>query len=220
MCIRDRFRGSAAYSIFNTGYSATNKTENYVAFTASEDASVYASKSNDITFSAGTAYTGLSDSIFANLDAINAKCASVEELSTVLSKYHTSLRNTDMSVNLGDLLKVVDSTLLTFCNGSPIGADLSKSSDEEYPHYTKLDLAECKTADEVRVACAESVTEVLCSQESVYQDFEIPKLIDGCDISWKSSNPDIAHIEATEKISVSDAVFSLSLIHISEPTRP
>lgn len=203
----DKFRGTAAYSIFNTSYSTNNKTENYVAFTAHEDASVYASKSNDITFSAGTPYTGLSDAIFANLTPYNTKCASVEDLKSLIS-YHTSLRNSDGSVNLGDFLKVVDPTLLTYCEGNQIGANLSKASDSEYTHYTMPDYSACTTKEQVQMAAAYSVLEVLTNQKSVYQDFEIPKIINGCDITWVSSNPAIVSVEADEKIAVSDAVFS------------
>lgn len=203
----DKFRGSASYSIFNTGYSTNNKTENYVAFTAPEDASVYASAANDITFSSGTPYSGLSDAIFANIDPYNTKCASVEDLKSLVT-YHKSLRNEDMSVNLGDFLKVVDPTLLTFCEGKQIGANLSKSSYDEYTHYPIPDFSNCTNKEQVQLAAAYSVLEVLTNENSVYQDFEVPKIINGVEITWKSSNDDIVRIEYDEKIAVSDAVFS------------
>lgn len=209
----DKFRGSAAYSIFNTGYNEIDKKENYVKFTAYEDASTYASLTNDITFSSGTEFTGLSDSSFASLQSLNVLCSSVAEI-TSLKSYHTSLRNEDMSVNLGDLLKVTDSTLLSFANGKQIGANLAKSSYDEYPHYVGYDLTKCTTADEVRMESAYSVTEVLCDANAVFQDFEVPKLIDKCDISWESSHPEIAEIEVQEKVSVSDAIFSKVKIYV------
>lgn len=207
----DKFRGSAAYSIFNTGYTAKGK-EQYVSFTAPEDASVYKTKTNDIAFSTGTAYTGLSDSSFASLASLNVRCESVDKLRDLLS-YHESLRNEDGSVNLGDLLKVVDPTLLTYANGQQIGANLSKSSYEEYEHYDILDFSGCTTAAEVRVQAAYNVTEVLCAEDSVFQDFEVPAVINGCNITWESSNEAVIYFKNEEKVSVSDAIFKFAEVN-------
>ncbi|HIT43515.1 TPA: hypothetical protein IAA91_01565 [Candidatus Avacholeplasma faecigallinarum] len=203
----DKFRGSAAYSIFNSSYDKNSKTEKYVAFTAPEDASSYVSKAVDSTFSSGTTYTGLSDASFASLESINAKCDTVDDLADLVEN-HLTLRNPDGSVNMGDTLRIVDETLLTFANGKAIGANLSKSSDAEYEHYDVLDFSNCKTATDVRLQATYNVTEVLTNPNSVFQDFEVPKLVNGCDISWESSNKDIVEVVDSEKISTSDAVYS------------
>lgn len=206
----DKYRGSAAYSILNTGYS--KNTEQYVTFTAPEDASAYKTATNDIAFSKGTAYTGISADIFASVDPINALCSSSAAL-TDLKSYHKSLRNDDMSVNMGDYGKVVDETLLTYANGKQIGANLSSASDADYPHYPYANFAECTTAAEVRVQAAYDTVEVLCSEESVYQDFEVPALINGCDIKWESSNTDILYFKNEEKVSVSSAVYKFAEVN-------
>ena len=109
---------------------------------------------------------------------------------------------------MGDTLRIVDETLLTFANGKAIGANLSKSSDAEYEHYDVLDFSNCKTATDVRLQATYNVTEVLTNPNSVFQDFEVPKLVNGCDISWESSNKDIVEVVDSEKISTSDAVYS------------
>ncbi len=208
----DKFRGSAAYSIFQTGYS---KGEKYTAFTAPEDASVYASDFNDITFSKGTSFTGINDNSFADLSPINAICDSVDDLSslmTIIEQY----RNQDHSINLGDKLKVVDPTLLTYNNGNPIGANLSKSSYDEYSHYTVPDFTDCKTLADVKVNSVYSALEILGSPESIYQDFEVSALIDNCDISWVSSNTDILYIADDEKVSVSNAIYKKVKINVPD----
>ena len=208
----DKFRGSASYSIFQTGYS---KGEKYTTFTAPEDASIYSTSYNDITFSKGTAYTGMNDNCFADLSPINALCNGVDDLSslmTIIEQY----RNPDHSINLGDKLKVVDQTLLTYNNGSQIGANLSKSSYEEYPHYAIPELADCTNAAEVRVNSVYSVLEILGSPESIYQDFEVSALIDDCDISWQSSNTDVLYIDDVEKTSVSNAIYKKIKINVPD----
>lgn len=208
----DKFRGSVAYSIFQTSYS---KGEKYTTFTAPEDASIYSSAINDILFSKGTEYTGMNDNCFADLSPINALCNGVDDLSslmTIIEQY----RNPDHSINLGDKLKVVDPTLLTYNNGNPIGANLSKSSYEEYSHYATPELADCTNAAEVRVNSVYSVLEILGSPESIYQDFEVSALIDDCDISWQSSNTDVLYIDDVEKTSVSNAIYKKVKINVPD----
>lgn len=201
----DAFRGSAAYSIFQTEYDGKAKKEIYKAFTGYEDASSYHTTTQDIAFSGGTDFTEINDESFVSLDAINAICNERGKLADLI-KYHDSLRNEDGSVNMGDTLKVKAQNLLTFANGSPIGANLSKTNAGEYEHYGIVDFSNAKTENEVAVNAAYSVTEVLCDASAVYQDFEIPKLIHGCDIEWTSSNPDVISISNNEKVSVSTSV--------------
>ncbi len=204
----DKFRGSTAYSIFQTGYS---KSEVYKAFTAYEDATAYA---NDATLSQGTAYEGLTDSIFASLASFNAKCADVDHIADLRS-LHTSLRNSDLSVNLGDHCKLVDSKLLTFAEGKAIGANLSLASDT-YTHYDVLNAKDCETIEEIQVQIVYNALEVLGDKDAIYQDFEVSKLIYGCDIQWESSDPSILAVQNEEKNSISNAVFSTIKVNTPE----
>ena len=200
----DAYRGSAAYSIFQKGY---DNGEKYRAFTGYADASSYHSDTVDTAFSNGTDFDGLSDSSFASVSSIDAICTSADELSS-LASLHKTLRNADGSVNMGDTLKVVDSSLLTYANGKQIGANLSENEDV-YPHYDLIDLRKNDyTEDEIVVYSAASVLEVLTDANAVFQDFEVTKLIHGADITWKSSNEDIAYILPSEKLSVSETVHS------------
>lgn len=205
----DHFRGSAAYSIFQTGY---NGSEIYRAFTAYEDASSYHSSTTDVAFSNGTEYKGLSDDSFASLEPLNAKCEDAQHVAD-LTSYHKTLRNEDYSVNMGNTCKIVDEKLLKFANGNPIGANVSKSSMQDYKHYDLLDFSAAKTEDEVSVQAAYNALEVLCAEAAVYQDFEVSKLIQGCDIRWSSSDTAVLEVENEEKVSVSKSVFSTIRVH-------
>lgn len=197
----DKFRGSAAYSIFQTKYSSN---EVYTAFTGYEDASVY---SEDTALSQGTEYEGISDTSFASLASFNAKCADVEHISD-LASMHTSLRNKDYSVNIGDHCKVVDTKLLSFAAGNPIGANLSLASASDYKHYDVLSFENCETPEEIQAQIAYNALEVLGDANAIYQDFEVPKIMYGNDIKWESSNPSLLEVQNEEKNSVSNAIFS------------
>ncbi len=205
----DKFRGSTAYSIFQTKYE---DKEIYKAFTSYEDASVYHSETVDVALSGGTDFTGISEGSFASLAPWNAKCSDVEHIAD-LTSMHTTLRNADGSVNIGDTCKLTDEALLTYVNGKPVGATLSKESNEAYEHYELLNFSGCNRIDEVNVEAAYNALEILGAEAAIYQDFEIAKIIQGCDIFWTSSNPEILEVQNEEKTSVSSTVFSRVKVH-------
>lgn len=202
----DKFRGSVAYSIFQTKFS---KKEVYTGFTTYEDASIY---NNDASLSQGTDFEGISDASFVSLASFNAKCSDVEHIADLCS-LHTSLRNSDMSVNLKDHCKLVDSKLLTYAEGKPVGATLFLTSTSDYSHYDVLDAKDCETLDEIQAQVVYNALEVLGAEDAIFQDFEVSKLIFGCDISWESSNSDVLTVQNEEKNSVSNAIFSTIKVH-------
>ena len=205
----DHYRGSCAYSIFQTEY---NDGEVYRAFTDYCDASSYKTSLVDASFEKGEIYTGMNDQVFASLSPVNAICESREKVADLL-KYDTQFRNEDRSVNMGDVMRIVDEKLLTFANGNPIGAQLNKTSYDQYEHTQMPDLTKCTTRDEVKVEAAKNFLEVLCDPVAVYQDFEISKRILGCEITWESSNPEIIKINDEEEISTSTSVFVTATVN-------
>lgn len=193
----DAFRGTTAYSIFQTEYDTENLKEKYVTVTSYMDASSY---SDDALAKPSTTFNTLKDDSFASLTCINA----IDSKEYTL---HTGLRNEDMSVNLGDLLKITDQVLLTYADGKAIGADLSKSSYEEYTHVEREDTTGFASLDQVKVQNAYESVEVLANVNAIYQSFELPVLVNECDIEWSSSNESILSISNSEKISISAAIF-------------
>ncbi|MCR5646731.1 MAG: hypothetical protein K6F81_00425 [Acholeplasmatales bacterium] len=166
---KDAFRGSTAYSIFNTEF---NEGEKYVAFTGWEDASSYRTATEDLAFSGGVDFTrGLKDSDFKELAPINTniniKLDNIQyssdyeghmengefikgtlqnesfrdELYNTINSVHENYRNTDHSVNMHDHLALSDSAsdLKTYANGKPVGSTLNKSSWNDYDHYDMID---------------------------------------------------------------------------------
>ena len=212
----DAYRGSTAYSIFQTEY---DNGEIYRAFTGWEDASSYASLTVDSAYSRGEIYEGLTDDSFVDLKSINAICDSKDKLIDLLS-IHTKYRNSDNSVNLGNLLKLKDEKLLTYCDGNPIGAVLDRTSYDSYPHYTmnmyEDESYQSMSDDEILVSSTKDVLEVITREEATFQTFDLPKLINGCEITWTSSNNDVIEISKNEDVSLSISVFSQAIVHTQD----
>ncbi len=238
---KDSFRGSTAYSIFNTSFSDTEK---YVAFTGWEDASSYRTATEDLAFSDGVEFTrGLKDSDFKDLASINAKIDIAldgttyswkyedetlkdnsfrDELANVTSDIHDSYRNTDHSVNMGDHLALSDtaSDLKTYADGKPVGCVLNNDSWDKYKHYDMIDFYDndfgTLTENQIAVKSALSICEAITRYDATYQDFRLPKLLHNTDISWTSSNTDVINIEYSEEYSVSWSAFSWARITVPE----
>lgn len=209
----DAFKGSVAYSIFQTGY---NNGEEYVAFESTTDASSHHTDTVDVAFSAGTPYEALTDAAFADLKSVNAICGTKDKLPE-LTEIHNRFRNADHSVNMGDKLRVVDENLLKFANGDPIGASLSKSKWEDYTHasYYSFKTADSDMTDEeIAVLSASTVCDPLTSAAATYQNFDIPRLIQGCEITWESDNEEIVRIDNNETESASKSVFSKAYVTV------
>lgn len=192
----DAFRGSTAYSIFQTSYNTEQKKEDYLVVHDYLDASSYTSD----TLTRPTEMYEISDDCFASLDPVNAIYDKAYEI-------HSLFRNDDMSINLGDLLRLVDEKLLTFAEGKPIGAVLNKSSMAEYEHPTFTDVKNNISSDEIAVHHAWDVLDVLTNKDAVYQDFELPAYINGCEVVWESLSPDLITIDNVEKFSNSAAAY-------------
>ena len=191
----DDFKGACGYSVF-LKYSPLSQSPKYYQFTSFMDANSYESDK------AGTECADLTDAIFA----------SVENNWPTIANLHKALRNADGSINTGDMLDIVNSNYLTFCEGKQIGADLNKTKWEDYSHY-KFTTPEIDqtTENKVRVIGAYDVLEVMCNPNAVFQDLKLLTLCNECEVSWKSSDESIIKIGTEETISFS----SLSYINAS-----
>ena len=192
----DQFRGATAYSIFQTSYDVENSKEIYIGVREYMDASSY---KGDV-LAMPTEQFVLSDACFADLTPINA-------IGDKMFSIHEALRNADLSINLGDLLRLVDEDLLKFADGKPIGAVLNKTSKDLYEHPEFTSLGDDATNEEVMLQHAYDVLDVLTNKDAVYQDFELPVYLNFCEISWVSSNENVIMIEKQEKIGVSAAAY-------------
>lgn len=165
---KDEYRGSAAYSIFNSGKGKYNCFTNYT------DSSSY-----DAT-KAGKAYNNLSDSVFETVQFeydVNGN-----------RNIHKLLRNADGSINTGKMLNIVSNDLLTYCDGKQIGAKLNEASWDQYDHYNILNNK--STGDDTMdtLLGARDVLEIMCNKDAVYQNVNLITKVNNCDVVWSSSD--------------------------------
>lgn len=165
----DEYVGSMGYSILQSG---KNK---YISFTSYMDASSYDSNKS------GKDFNGMSDSVFESVD--------FGSLYEVNEHIHTTLRNSDGSLNVGKMLNVVDENLLKFANGKQVGASLNKTSWDLYDHYGLGDYTS-STDNEDLITAKEAcdVLEIMCNKDAVYQDVKLLTTINGHHVAWESSN--------------------------------
>ena len=216
----DSFKGATAYSIFNTEYSSGPV---YRYFTAAEDASIYRTDSEDVAFSNGTKSTDIvSDDDFIDLSPINALCNSnsYSDVSHLGLSINTQYRNNDGSINMhGKVQLSASSALNTFADGEAVGATLNKLSYSEYPHpdFYTFENADVNTVDEkIAIYSAYASCQPITSTFATYQDFDLPKLVYGCDITWESSNTDVIAIDPNEETTVSGSFTSKAKVLVPD----
>lgn len=180
----DDFRGSAGYSIFCLG---KNK---YTAFNKYMDASSYEATKQ------GTAYNDMSTDIFESVTfgyTVNGN-----------RELHKALRNSDGSVNMGTMMNVTDSTMLTYCEGSQIGAKLNNTSWEAYDHYELTDFRDTTlTENQIALQEAADALTIMCNPSAVYQNVNLLTIVNGLNVTWSSSNELVVEIGTTEYNSIS-----------------
>ena len=181
----DAYKGSVEYSIFVTlsgnNYGAAKIEENI-------DASSYEADKSAQPISN---FAAASD-IFVDLPTSNFGLS---------SDIHENYRNTDGSINMRDILKIKDYTVL-LGEEHKIGADLSKSSWSEYTHfnYTYLTDDSITSEDEAKAIAVQSILFVPCNTDACYQDFELITKLADCTISWQSSDSNLIAISENETV--------------------
>lgn len=109
---------------------------------------------------------------------------------------HSTYRNEDGSVNMGDLFAVADYSGL-FGDENKIGATLNLESYEEYTHYDMADLTQAEDEIQARLLAAQSMLYIQTDENAVYQDFEAVSKIYGCVVSWESDDSSILEVGKT-----------------------
>ena len=183
----DTFKGSIGYSIM---FRSTSNTK-YNYFTNFVDGNSYESSK------AGQQYDrGLNDNMFAAVEH--------SFITNDNEDLHSLLRNSDGSINVGNMLKVVDSELLVFCEGKQIGADLNKASWDEYEHFKWSEPVVGKTTENyARVLGAYDVLDVMCNPRAVFQDIKLITICNECKVEWKSNDESLVKISTSEEKSLS-----------------
>lgn len=238
----DAYRGSVTDSVLSLGYAAikTNYIEGSIdADTKNEGGVTYtrqgAALSADAVFSTlpiemqigendERTYTfnlsGLHDLYV--YDSQNGTYNTDGELNA--GRVHVTYRNPDNSINMKQILakkEGVDDTLLI--NGKNIGSELNKSSWEDYKHFFKQDFVDgsAENEDTAKVLRAKEVLTINTNADAVYQDFEVPVKLNGCKISWSTSDSSIVEVgtEVEESLSTSKYISMLVYRPLDEPVK-
>lgn len=125
---------------------------------------------------------------------------------------HKAYRNDDGSVNMGNILKIKDQNSLI--EGQTIGANLSETSDT-YQHYYTESLAggSGKASEgEFIVEMAKEALEVATDTENVYQDFDVPKNMMNCEITWEVDGTTL-ELSEDVKTSLSGGEYNRIIVH-------
>ncbi|MDE7082251.1 MAG: hypothetical protein K2O89_00925 [Clostridia bacterium] len=132
------------------------------------------------------------------------------------NRVHLKYRNEDMSINMQDILAkkdgIDDEKLL---EGKNIGSTLNLSSWSDYEHFFTGDVTDASkpTSDEANLARAIETLTINTYNKAVYQDFEVPIKLNGCTISWVSSNPDVVTVGTDVENSVSTSQYITMLVY-------
>lgn len=115
---------------------------------------------------------------------------------------HFDFRNEDYSINMHDILKIKNYDLL-LGESNKIGADLNKTSWEEYSHYEWTDYSDFKSKNDVTLALSKNALFVPVNPDAVYQDFKVLGSFNEATLTWKSSDSSIIEIGDLTTLSAS-----------------
>lgn len=179
----DEFRGPTSYSIF----LQANENKDDLAFYGIKDVINGNSRVDELS---GSELVLDKNKIFASTEV-----SFYEQSVEVANAVHSVLRNADGSVNLGDYLKINNSTVLGYNNGNAIGGSLSASSASAYNHYSNREIPANADADTILAYNMYNQLFVTCNPNAVYEDLDLYKKVLGNAITWESSNTDVIKID-------------------------
>ena len=192
----DAYKGAAEYSLMAAG-SKWNK------ITSPVDADTISGKGGESVNAAAAA------DIFASVAPLNLGMSGRD--------LHEELRNEDRSVNLGDMFRIKDHSLL-LGDEHKVGANLSLASYAEYPHpdYTYLTGDDLVGNNPVTQA-AYDMAYVPVMSHAVYQDFELVHAMGNAFLDWTSSDPSVIEIQSAPSMSddLSGVIKQDAIVHRS-----
>lgn len=150
-----------------------------------------------------------------NVKGLNDLYADSSETALNPNRAHVIYRNSDSSINMGEILAVKDYTKL-LGDSKKIGSILNLSKYEDYTHFYVNDVANINAASK-EASIVERTKESLtlnCDTDAVYQDFDIPTKMITCDIEWSSSDASLLKINTAKKqISTSKSEYIMAEVY-------
>lgn len=137
------------------------------------------------------------------------------------TRVHLTYRNADHSINMRDVLdktaageEIISGYL---GEGVTAGSDLNKTSWGDYVHFYESDLVNGNSAsvDLAMVERARDALTINCSEEAVYQDFEVPVKMLNVSIKWTTEDSDYVKIkDGADDLSISGSGTEFALIEV------
>ena len=208
---RDEYRGSVADSVLLGSGKANLINGNLDADTRNDGQTMYISQTDRISpadvfeklpvVKSGDSY---SYNIDGSRDMGNDYAGGA---ATKADRVHHKYRNADESINMGDILAIKDYSKLLGAD-KKIGSVLNKGSWAEYEHFTEGGIPEGVTSSiQAALEKAKESLYVTTDEHGVYQNFDVPTKLNGCMISWASSNEDILKIGTDYDVSLSGSEY-------------
>ncbi|MDE7265425.1 MAG: hypothetical protein K2N52_04055, partial [Clostridia bacterium] len=222
----DALRGSSIDSVLIT---VSGGTFTYYALEGANDVQSKVEGFNFATL--GTKLTVTSTDIFKQLpftksegnytfNITGMKDLYADDTETALNpnRAHIKYRNSDGSVNMGDLLAKKDGVDDKLIAGENIGSTLNKNSYQDYEHFYLSDLVDntVSSSDEATVKrAAETLKLTLtCDPEAVYQDFDLVNKMINVSIKWGSSDESLLVVDDSYvDISVSHSEYIKAVVY-------
>ncbi len=202
----DEYRGSAEYSYFDMANGKANKVGACVD--VSQRAEAYAQK--------GEKVDAINADIFQKVPSTWGDVENPEYVYNLSGKgnktVHADFRNTDGSINMGEILKIKNYSTL-FGDDNRIGADLTKTSWEDYTHYSYFNASNAEGEIDAAVKSAVATLDVNTNVNATFQDFDLIVGMRLVTISWQSSDESVISIEANNTLSPSGTHDSRAIVH-------
>ena len=191
---KDNYRGTITNSLLDAngktnviqGSAECDTKNSKLTYTSQEDGLVAATMFKKLPNSG-------EDNVFkGNGNSMNISGGAITSM--IDSRFHLTLRNSDHSVNMGDVLaKTAEGeTLITGYLGAGVtaGSTLNLDGWDKYTHFYQNDLVngDADTEDRVWVERAKEALTINTVEEAVYQDFEVPVKMLNVEIKWESSD--------------------------------
>ena len=207
----DEYRGSVYNSMLVSG-SKTNKVSGWLdadtrnegkdRYTEQIDALVAADVFETLPF---TSKDGTYTYNISGLKDLGANYENGPALNE--DRVHHKYRNEDGSVNMGSILAVKDYSKLLGADNK-IGSQLNKSAWGDYTHFTDEELfSKVNNSVSATLEKAKETLYVTTDVAGCYQDFDVPTHLNGCYVSWTSSDESILKIGREYDTSVSQSEY-------------
>ena len=202
----DEYRGAVEYSYFDMVNGRANKIEECID--ASHRAESYAQK--------GTSVAAISADIFAKVPSTWGDTENPNYAYNLSGKgnysVHADFRNSDGSINMGDMLRIKDYSTL-FGDENKIGADLTKEHWEDYTHYSYFNASNADSAADAAVKSAIATLDLNTFTHATFQDFDLVVKMEDVNITWESSDSSVIKINTDTPVSVSGTQDARAIVY-------